>query len=133
MSMSLVSCSSSNNEPDILMVVDDQMSTMHPDGTWITKITDNPVHIGRFEIGDGKLLTLARLVKKDRNCINIDQPCGALDWCCEGLTCTGIIEGECRNDSLCHTLGQSCDFIHPCCQPNTCSGGFFSSVCVRQT
>ncbi|KAK1426115.1 hypothetical protein QVD17_14784 [Tagetes erecta] len=125
-SSSLVSCSSSGNEQaDIFMVVDDQTST----STGRTKVGVNPVQIGRFEIGDGKLLTLSRLVKHERNCIDIYQPCGALDWCCEGLRCTGIIEGECRNDAFCHGKGDSCDPIHPCCQPNTCDG-FISGTCV---
>ncbi|KAK1406507.1 hypothetical protein QVD17_41887 [Tagetes erecta] len=101
---------------------------MNPVGSGMTKITENPVQIGRFDIGDGKFLTLSRPTKIGINCIYLDQPCGALDWCCEGLRCTGFFNGECRNDAFCKLQGQSCDITRPCCQPRKCDGTF-SGTC----
>ncbi|KAK1426138.1 hypothetical protein QVD17_14807 [Tagetes erecta] len=100
------------------MVVDDQISTT---GTAMTKVTENPVEIGQFEIEDGKLLTVARKVKNERNCINERQPCGILDPCCDGLFCTDPFQGECRPPK-CVSEHQPCGLVDPCCAGLRCTG-----------
>ncbi|GJS07558.1 retrotransposon protein, putative, ty1-copia subclass [Tanacetum coccineum] len=56
----------------------------------------NPVETGNFILEDGKVLTLSRKSSPSRNCIYQGQPCGALDWCCEGLVCDGFFKGTCK-------------------------------------
>nr|GEU64824.1 hypothetical protein [Tanacetum cinerariifolium] len=55
----------------------------------------NPIQIGKFLLEDGKVLTLSRKSSLSASCITPDQPCGALDWCCEGLYCDGFFDGRC--------------------------------------
>ncbi|KAK1426114.1 hypothetical protein QVD17_14782 [Tagetes erecta] len=119
--MGLVSSSSSNNkQADVFMVMDDQISTT---GTGITKVGVNPIQIGQFEIGDEKLLTFARFMKNERNCITEHQPCGLLDGCCAGLGCTGFIQGECvKVDPYCVNEHQPCGALDPCCAGLGCTG-----------
>nr|GEU37866.1 acyl transferase/acyl hydrolase/lysophospholipase [Tanacetum cinerariifolium] len=80
------------------LCVDDQ-TTMHAAGLGMS--TANPVQIGKFVLEDGKVLTLSRKSSPSRNCIDPYPPCGALDWCCEGLKCDGIISGKCYPMSFC--------------------------------
>nr|GEY01680.1 ribonuclease H-like domain-containing protein [Tanacetum cinerariifolium] len=93
--MSSTFCVSSNNDGDqkIFMVVNDQ-TTMHDAGIGMSQV--NRVQIGKFHLEDGKVLTLSRKSSPSRNCVppGEDQPCGAFDWCCEGLICDGEIKEE---------------------------------------
>nr|GEX91168.1 mitogen-activated protein kinase kinase kinase 5-like isoform X1 [Tanacetum cinerariifolium] len=89
-----VSSNNNNGDPEIYMVVDDQSMTMHDSGVAISKA--NPIQIGKFHLKDGKVLTLSRRSSPSRNCVGPDQPCGALDWCCEGLYCDGFFDGRCH-------------------------------------
>ncbi|KAK1426107.1 hypothetical protein QVD17_14775 [Tagetes erecta] len=97
----------------------------------MTKVADNPVQIGQFDIGDGKLLTLARFVKNERNCIYENQPCGILDPCCSGLTCDGLIEGRCVKSKPCITEHQPCGALDPCCAGLICTDPF-QGECVQR-
>ncbi|PWA50471.1 hypothetical protein CTI12_AA411320 [Artemisia annua] len=84
-------CVSSGNDGDqeIFIVVDDQ-TTMHGGGAGIGMTKANPVQIGKFLLENGKELTLSRKSSPGMNCINLGQPCGALDWCCHGLYCVCV-------------------------------------------
>ncbi|PWA75699.1 hypothetical protein CTI12_AA217680 [Artemisia annua] len=127
--MSSTLCVSSNNDGDqeIFMVVDDQ-TTMHDAGIQISKA--NPVQIGKFLLEDGKILTLSRQSSPSRNCIYPDQPCGLLDWCCEGLRCDGAFDGRCHPDPFCSPQGGACALLTPCCFPYACDGNSHGSTCV---
>ncbi|GKA68101.1 hypothetical protein Tco_0768018 [Tanacetum coccineum] len=81
----------------------------------------NPVQIGKFILEYGKVLTLSRKSSPSRNCIDPYQPCGALDWCCEGLKCDGIISGKCYPMPFCSAKGAACNLIVQCCFPYACS------------
>nr|GFC28660.1 hypothetical protein [Tanacetum cinerariifolium] len=102
------------------MVVNDQ-TTMH-DARGMSKV--NPVQIGKFLLEDGKVLTLSRKSSPSKNCIYPDQPCGLLDWCCEGLWCDGPFDGRCRRESSCIENGGLCApaWYTVCCFPYTCKG-----------
>nr|GFA96821.1 hypothetical protein [Tanacetum cinerariifolium] len=116
--MSSTFCDDGNQ--DIIMVVDDQMS-MHDinAGTWMTKA--NPVQIGKFLLEDRKELKLSRKSSPGRNCINLNQPCGALDWCCDGHYCDGYFVGKCQS-SFCSRAGQPCSHDLHCCSGLSCVG-----------
>ncbi|PWA78189.1 hypothetical protein CTI12_AA214610 [Artemisia annua] len=128
-STSSILCFSSNNDgdQDIFMVVDDQ-TTMHDAGIGMSKA--NPVQIGKFFLEDGKVLTLSQKSSPSRNCVGADQPCGALDWCCEGLSCDGFFDGRCHPTPGCRNLGQTCTIIYECCQPYRCDGTTMGSHCI---
>ncbi|GJU86138.1 hypothetical protein Tco_1293684 [Tanacetum coccineum] len=70
----------------------------------------NPVETGNFILEDGKVLTLSRKSSPSRNCIYQGQPCGALDWCCEGLVCDGFFKGTCNS---CVAKNQACSTSVP--------------------
>ncbi|KAK1426103.1 hypothetical protein QVD17_14771 [Tagetes erecta] len=133
-STSLISCSSSNNEQaDIFMVVDDQISTTR---AGMTKVVDSPVQIGQVKIRDGKLLTLARFMKNiqqesviNNPCVYEGQPCGYFDPCCGNLICTDIIQGKCVPPKPCITEHQPCGVLDPCCAGLKCDG-FFQGECL---
>ncbi|PWA70845.1 hypothetical protein CTI12_AA285320 [Artemisia annua] len=59
-----------------------KLRTVHDAGIGISKA--NPRQFGKFILEDGKVLTLAQKSSPSKNCINADQPCGLLHWCCEG-------------------------------------------------
>ncbi|PWA87944.1 hypothetical protein CTI12_AA124470 [Artemisia annua] len=113
-------CVSSNNDGDqnIFMVVDDQ-ATVHDARIGMSKA--NPVQIGTFLLEDGKAFKLSRKLSPSKNCVNIDQPCGALDWCCEGLYCDGVFNGRCQTE-FCVRTPLPCTKT-PCCS-GTCLVGF---------
>nr|GEV46715.1 RNA-directed DNA polymerase, eukaryota [Tanacetum cinerariifolium] len=46
-----------------------------------------PFEFGKFVMKDGKVMTLARKSSPSKNCVGYDQPCGALDWCCDPYKC----------------------------------------------
>nr|GEY60522.1 hypothetical protein [Tanacetum cinerariifolium] len=125
---SILGVSSNNHcDPEILTVVDNPTSIHHA-GMGITKA--NPVQIGKFLLEDGKVLTLSRKSSPSRNCISGDQPCGAFDWCCEGLSCDGTFDGRCHPQSDCRAQGHPCALFNQCCFPYQCSGLTTGSVCV---
>ncbi|GKE09271.1 hypothetical protein Tco_1412822 [Tanacetum coccineum] len=107
-----------------MVVVDDQ-TTMHDinAGTWMTKA--NPIQIGNFLLEVGKELKLSRKSSPGRNCVNLDQPCGALDYCCDGLYCDGYIDGRCHSNFCVR-------YILPCLAPvaSCCSGVCLGVVCA---
>nr|GEZ54107.1 hypothetical protein [Tanacetum cinerariifolium] len=110
------------------MVIDDQ-TTMHDSGIAMSKA--NPIQIGKFLLEDGKVLRLSRKSSPSRNCITPDQPCGAIDWCCEGLTCDGFFDGRCHPDPYCLPQGSGCALLsNPCCYPSVCSGLTTGSTCI---
>nr|GEW89903.1 MLO protein homolog 1-like [Tanacetum cinerariifolium] len=122
-----IRCVNNNGDPEIYMVVNDQSTTMHD--SRISKV--NPIQIGKFLLENGKVLTLSRKSYPSRNCITPGQPCGALDWCCEGLLCDGFFEGKCNPDSRCVPQGSACALIaDPCCYPSVCSGPTRGSSCI---
>nr|GEW87365.1 tetratricopeptide-like helical domain-containing protein [Tanacetum cinerariifolium] len=121
-----VSSNNKNGDPEIYMVVDDQRTTMHD--SRISKA--NPIQIGKFLLEDRKVLTLSRKSSPGRNCVGPDQPCGALDSCCEGLNCDGFFDGRCHPDPFCSPQGGGCALLSPCCYPYTCSGPIRGSTCL---
>nr|XP_043625871.1 uncharacterized protein LOC122597330 [Erigeron canadensis] len=117
--ISLVLCSSSNNDEVISMVVEEKTPYMQPSGI----MDQNPVQLGRFSLKDGRLVTLSRHVNgKENSCVPPDDPCGALDWCCEGLTCDGYFDGRCKRDADCLPAKSGCGGLtEPCCYPYRCN------------
>ncbi|GKA57334.1 hypothetical protein Tco_0756522 [Tanacetum coccineum] len=92
------------------------------------------VQIGKFLLDDGKVVTLSRKSSPSRNCVppGEDQPCGLLDWCCEGLKCDGYGDGRCRPDPNCRALGVQCTLLSSgCCYPYHCSDINLGSTCVE--
>ncbi|GKE46854.1 hypothetical protein Tco_1478112, partial [Tanacetum coccineum] len=91
-----------------------------------------PVEIGKFLLEDGKELTLSRKSSPGRNCIYPDQPCGALDRCCEGLNCMGgwPVYGHCRPAKGCRAKGAGCAALNPCCFPHRCSSLQTGGYCL---
>ncbi|PWA40100.1 hypothetical protein CTI12_AA566010 [Artemisia annua] len=115
-------CLSSNNAggQEIFMVVDDE-TTVHDAGMGTSKA--NPVQIGQFLLEDGNVLTLSRKSSPSPNCIGLNQPCGALHWCCAGLVCDGVFSGRCQPSEGCRYPGTFCGVGFPCCPPYQCDGG----------
>nr|GEZ04615.1 tetratricopeptide-like helical domain-containing protein [Tanacetum cinerariifolium] len=62
-----VSSNKNNGVPEIYMVVDDQLTTVHDSGRAMSKA--NPIQIGKFHLEDGKVLTLSRKSSPSRNCV----------------------------------------------------------------
>nr|GEZ34134.1 hypothetical protein [Tanacetum cinerariifolium] len=127
-SMSSTFCDDGNQE--IFMVVEDQ-TTMHDinAGTWMTKA--NPVQIGIFRLEDGKELKLSRKSSPGRNCVDLGQPCGLLDHCCDPYFCDGYFAGTCQTQ-FCLRAGFPCGGspTMPCCGgPNAC----IEHICVVNT
>nr|GFA05365.1 RNA-directed DNA polymerase, eukaryota [Tanacetum cinerariifolium] len=58
------------------------------------KLKSRRVQIGKFLLEDGKELKLSRKSSPSRNCVYLNQPCRALDWCCDGLYCDGVFNGR---------------------------------------
>nr|GEY76801.1 hypothetical protein [Tanacetum cinerariifolium] len=84
----------------------------------------NPIQIGKFLLEDGKVLRLSWKSTLSASCNTPDQPCGALDWCCEGLYCDGFFDGRCHPVGTCDPQGSACNiFGYDCCYPYVCSGG----------
>nr|GEV71711.1 hypothetical protein [Tanacetum cinerariifolium] len=110
-----ISLNRDGNDPEIFMVLDDPTS-MHSAGMEMTK-----AEIGKFVLEDGKVLTLSRKSSLSNDCIYPEQPCGALDWCCEGLVCNGLVYGKCKPEKGCRAKGAGCALLSPCCFPNKCS------------
>ncbi|KAK1426105.1 hypothetical protein QVD17_14773 [Tagetes erecta] len=134
-STSLVSCSFSNNEQaDIFMVREDQISTTQ---TRMTKVVENPVQIGQFKILDGKLLTFARFMKNiqlesviPNQCAREGETCISRRInCCDGLYCSGLVYGSCVAPKPCITEHQPCGILDPCCDGLSCTG-YIQGECV---
>ncbi|GKA50456.1 hypothetical protein Tco_0743529 [Tanacetum coccineum] len=95
--ISSVSSILSVDDQDIFMVVEDPTS-LHHAGMEMTKL-----EIGKFVLEDGKVLTLSRKSSPSRNCVGLNQQCGALDWCCDPYNCIGLIpflSGVCRRPAF---------------------------------
>nr|XP_043624257.1 uncharacterized protein LOC122595859 [Erigeron canadensis] len=132
--ISSISCSSSsdiNNDEEIVMVVEEQKSYLQP-GMMVEK----PVQLGRFDLKDGRSVTLLRHVNGKQNCVGLNgDPCGLFDPCCEGLSCDGIFSGTCSRISSCAPVGSTqCSVIFSgapeCCYPYKCtSTGHYTAIC----
>lgn len=70
-------------------------------------------------------------------CVDLDQPCGLLDWCCEGLACVQkedwSFTGRCETETVCSKKGDLCipvDLVGvPCCYPLKCKSTGLAGRC----
>nr|GEY50149.1 hypothetical protein [Tanacetum cinerariifolium] len=80
------------------MVVDDPTSMYHA-GMHMSQA--KRVEVGKFLFEDGKVFALGRKLSPSRNCVDLGQPCGALDHCCDPYYCAGgafwWIQGYCKS------------------------------------
>nr|XP_043626901.1 uncharacterized protein LOC122598374 [Erigeron canadensis] len=133
--MSSVLCSSSaninNDDKEILMVVEEQTSSMEQPITGMDQ--KHPVELGRIGLKGGRSVTLSSLVNgRENSCVPPGDPCGALDWCCEGLYCTNPVYGSCKPIENCRKKGDTCLTVvrFECCYPLKCSDSVYGGKCV---
>nr|XP_043622373.1 uncharacterized protein LOC122593962 [Erigeron canadensis] len=121
----LLSCTHSNNDQEILMVVDDDNPSTQQMEQTIQAENRLVQTAGRFKLEDGKYsLKRLRMKGRENTCVDIDQPCGLFDYCCDGLHCDGTIDGRCRQgrDEDCVGLDQPCGALDHCCNDLHCDG-----------
>nr|GEU55451.1 RNA-directed DNA polymerase, eukaryota [Tanacetum cinerariifolium] len=82
-----------------LVVITYDPTSMHHAGMHMSQA--KPVEVGKFFFEDGKVFALGRKLSPSRNCVNLGEPCGALDHCCDPYYCAGgafwWIQGYCKS------------------------------------